>query len=537
MSTLLGLPTELHLRIIKETDLYDLESLWTSCTTFYDYGKQDLQMNRYRKAKYETITVGWDYSTPPTHIHPLFDLRNILEDNESRFYPRVMKINSMSYVDPEDYDNTMTAQEKDAENDKIVQQHDHRITEMVLEIHRKLLPNAPTTDAMAWNEDILDAEPAATVILLLALYPHLEYLHMYNPGQECWSSEYGALFSALTAAAMDPATNTLGIFSRLSDFTLKGCTRSSESECKVELLGPFMALSKMRSIKAHIVDGRNVEWPWGTGFSQVTDVKLEACDIDTTTLTNHICAVKALESFTYTFYPSEELSLDGDQYTWPTIQTSYLNGEYPPGLSRFEPRAIVASLQSHACDTLVFLELTAYTLRSSVPFQDEEPYIKSLRGFRTLRVVKLGTVMLYGRTKRSARFALKSKLGLKQDDSLGARAPPLIDFLPASIHRFHMTSGKVGKSPSRDDVRAMFQGLPEMREERLPMLEEICVEYKENGNTEEKEGRQELQSRCKEVGIEVESIKWVKDSYGRKSQTSWCDTPHPGASAIEGTNV
>lgn len=355
MPTLLSLPAELHLQIIKETDLYDLESLWTSCKTFFVYGEDLLQMHRHRQAKYHTITVGWD-NGPPKQIHPLLDLRDILEDEEGRLYHRVMEINSLSYGDPEDDRDDLHPQQKQAEIDKIIEKHGDRITTLVSEIHRKLLPNAPTTDAMAWNNEIQLGEPVATVILLLALYPHLESLRIYDAGEDWWNSDYGALFTSLTAAAMDPTTNTLGIFSKLSEFTLKGCIEQSGMESQAELFSPFMALPKMRSVEAYDVDGRDVQWPWGPGFSQVINIKLEVCDIDTTTLNNHIGAVKALERFTYAYHENTY----ADNSTW-------------------EPRAILKSLQLHACDTLVFLELTAGALESSKRFQNDEPFIGSLR--------------------------------------------------------------------------------------------------------------------------------------------------------------
>lgn len=125
-------------------------------------------------------------------------------------------------------------------------------------------------------------------------------------------------------------------------------------DSKLELFSPFMVMPTMRSIEAHDVDGRNVQWRWGTGFSQVTDVKLE-CDIDTITLTNHIGAVNSLETFTYTFYPSKQLSIDtfeDEQYSPPPSPTFRGSGwdTYDTDYSSWGPRAIAASLQLHACD-------------------------------------------------------------------------------------------------------------------------------------------------------------------------------------------
>ena len=494
MPTLLSLPAELHLKIIEETDLYDLEALWTSCKTFYAYGDDKLRLHTYRKAKFHTITVGWD---PSSQFHPLLDLRDVLEDEEIGLFPRVMHINSLEFWDPhEDGDEYPSlAEQRESEIDNIIEEHGDRIDKLVAEIHRKLLPNAPTVDATDWSNGILSEKSAATtVLLLLTLYPHLEYLHIYDQYQDCWSADLVALSTSLTAAASDPITNTLGIFSKLSNLTLTG---GPVLQSKVELLSPFMAVSAMRSIEAYKVSGRNVQWPRRIGFSQVTDVKLEMCDIDTATLTSHISAFKTLATLKYTFYPTP----DYDE-------------AYP---SRWEPRAIVASLRLYAYDTLTILELTAADLTEILPYKNDEPYIGSLRAFKVLRSVKLDTMMLYERIKPASSVALEPRQKDLRSHEKQARAQPLVDFLPASVQRFHTTSRTVGKGPSKKDVGAMFKGLPDLSTRYLPRLEEICVEYKDESDDVEQEGRLELRSRCKEAGIKVESIKWS----GGTGQTSW----------------
>ena len=496
MPSLLSLPAEIHLRIIEETDIYDLEALWTSCKTFHLYGAKDLRANHRRKALYHTIVVGHDNDSQ-SQTHPLLDLRDLLEDEDVRFYPKVMKIKSLSYGNPWNERHHV----RKAGIVGIIIKHGDRIAKLVSEVHRKLIPNAPTGDAMVWNKDIQNGRRAATVILLLALYPRLESLQIYIPGQKWWDVEYGKLFSALTAAAMNPATNTLGIYSRLSEFSLEGnmggLWRTGIS--KLELFNPFMALPTVRSIEAHNVDVRDVGPPWKRGFSQVNDVKLRSCDIDTPTLYRHVHAVQALKRFTYTFYPSNEFWASSNIRMKPRLQLG----------------AILSLLRDFACDTLAFLELTARSLEKSVPFQYDDPYIGSLRTFKALQEVKLDTMVLYERTKPSAHVALNLWGKFPRDHRLFAKTQKLIDFLPPSIQRFQMTSRKVGKGLWRKEVDTMFKEFPQLRTERLPNLQEICVEYKRNGNMMEKEGRRELRSRCKEAHITVVSLEGVDGPGGK----------------------
>ena len=487
MPSLLSLPAEIHLQIIEETDIYDLEALWTSCKTFHLYGAKDLRVNHRKKALYHTIVVGRGNGSQ-SQTHPLLDLRDLLEDEDVRFYPKVMKINSLSYWNR----GNERYHIKKAGIVGIIIKHGDRITRLVSEVHRKILPNAPTEDAMAWNRDIQRGKPAATVILLLALYPHLEALQIYIPGQDWWDEEYWKLFTALTTAAMNPVTNTLGIYSRLSEFRLKGKVGGPlrEWESEVEPFNSFMALPTMRSLGASDVTVRDVPRPRARrDLSQVNDVKFISCDVDMPTLRHQIHAVKALKRFTYTFHPSEELWASSNLRLRPQLQ----------------PGAILALLRNYACDTLAFLELTACSLENSVPFEDDDPYIGSLRMFSALQVVRLDTVMLYERTKPSAHVALNLWGRFPQDHRFFAITQKLIDFLPPSIQIFQMTSRKVGKGLWKKEVDCMFKDFPQLRTERLPNLKEIGIGYKKNGSTMEKEGRQELYLRCKEAHITLSS--------------------------------
>ena len=439
MPTLLSLPVELHLMIIEKTDLYDLEALWTFCKTFYAYGEDKLRLHTYKKTNFHTIAVDWDTGST-NQVHPLLRLRDVLEDEEIGLYPRVMKMDSLEYWNPDEDDDDYPS----LEIDKIIEEYGDRIHTMLADTHRKLLPNASIEEATAWSNDVAWEGPAPIIILLLTLYPHLEDLCIHDLCPAWWSVNIGLLFTFLTAAASDPTTNTL---SRLSKITLTGGSRLAD------VLSPLMAVPTMRSIEAYDLKGRNVQWSRGLGSSQVKDLKLELCDIDTATLTSHIGAVKTLATLKYSFCPTKD--------------------EDKAGSHRWEPRAIVASLRLYACDTLTILELTAANLMETLPFHDDEPYIGSLRAFKVLRSVKLDTMMLYKQFEPASSVLFEPEQKDPRNHQKQARAQPLVNFLPASIQRFHMTSKTVGRCPSRKDVGAMFKGLSVLKTRYLPRLEAI----------------------------------------------------------------
>ena len=74
-------------------------------------------MHRYRKAKFHTIGVGWDDDSP-NQIHPLLGLLDVLEDQESKLYPRTMEINPRSY-DLEGDESYLSEQQEEAEIERI----------------------------------------------------------------------------------------------------------------------------------------------------------------------------------------------------------------------------------------------------------------------------------------------------------------------------------------------------------------------------------------------------------------------------------
>ncbi|KAF6232471.1 hypothetical protein HO173_009351 [Letharia columbiana] len=73
----------------------------------------------------------------------------------------------------------------------------------------------------------------------------------------------------------------------------------------------------------------------------------------------------------------------------------------------------------------------------------------------------------------------------------------------------HVERGS-GEEPVEKMCPATFKDWPELRKVCLPNLEEICFEYVEDDDVVEEEGHRELRSRCKEAGIKVKSIGWVK---------------------------
>lgn len=170
----------------------------------------------------------------------------------------------------------------------------------------------------------------------------------------------------------------------------------------------------------------------------------------------------------------------------------------------WEPRAITATLLRYACDSLVSLDLSAAVFTGVAKFDSDEPFIGSLHSFRALRTVRLDTMMLFKKVNCFSNVSLSRVSSIQQTSWVEIRAQWLVDFLPVTIEWLEMTSQYVGKGFSKNDVAAMFTGLPMLRN-RLPELVDIVVirERSQVQSDEEKEGLEELQMRCEENGIEL----------------------------------
>lgn len=270
MATFGGLPNETLLQIIKETSADDFAALASCCWKFHSLAQGRSAYLKEKRAAVEDLVVGWS-AWETSAIHPLTHLQDILEDDDNRFYTRVMKIGALDDGDLED--DGKKGPHKQAKAlllTNVKTRYGCQISALVAKVYNALLPHAAKTDMEGWIEDVKWGEPAAVVILLLALYPNLEVLYIYEPGQQWWrSQEWKNLFRSLTKTAMDLATNTLRIFNRLSEFHLRG-EEDDGAEASAYMATPFMALPAMRTISGKNVDGWDIHWPYGTGSSKVT---------------------------------------------------------------------------------------------------------------------------------------------------------------------------------------------------------------------------------------------------------------------------
>ena len=570
MSRLLDQPIEMLLTIIEKTSAGDIGSLASCCWTLHRLSQDRLDFHKNKRAEAKKIYLGW--APDASAIHPLKHLQDIFENDDIRFYTRGIKIRYLGPLDPigdsfrdrqRNRGNLVLKEEKEFIA-SMKSEYEGRISALVAEVYDALLPHAIKTDLKEWTDKVISGEREAVVILLLALYPYLNILQIEdtsldwfgkektteeggsmsfeNPNQSPWA----ILFRSLTATAREPGTNRLKIFSKVSKFYLSGEEFQEYFQDNLGPVTPFMAFPTMGLISCHNIAGYNVPWPYGNATSNVTSLTLSGF-IDMASLRNVISGIKSLKDFQYQIMnpgwrvdddhrgrmkwgphvnkdnianidPDDYSEADDDyseadeDYSDPDDESAEDSGELVSGgLPSWEPRAITETLLQYACNSLVKLELGAFSFVEVSDLSDDEPFIPSLRPFQVLKQVKLDTMMLFEKVERPESMSVISGNSIQGNFQEEIRAQRLVDFLPLSIEEICITCEYVGKGLSKRDVEAMFTGLPEQKD-RLPKLSEFNVCWMEDWissvdrNLEaEKEGWKELLKRCEDSKIEIGS--------------------------------
>ena len=341
MPRLLDLPNETLLIIIEETSAGDIGSLASCDSNLHCLSQKRLTFHKKKRAEAKKIRLGWApyvsrWGRKPcaSAIHPLKHLQDIFENDDIRFYTKVIEIGYLGPVDP---NGSEVVDEKGnrgsprlEEGRKLIasmkSRYERRITSLVAEVYNALLPHAIKTDLKEWTDKVISGEQEAVVILLLALYPYIDILEIEGTSLVWFDDEktresmlyeyrneaaWKNLFRSLTATAREPGTNKLKIFSKLSKFYLKGEEHQEYFHDNLGPVTPFMALPAMRKITCHDVAGYNVPWPYGIATSNVTSLTLSG-NIDKASLRNVISGLKGLKDFWYQITNPE--SEDDDDY-------------------------------------------------------------------------------------------------------------------------------------------------------------------------------------------------------------------------------
>lgn len=469
MPFILDLPIELLLNItehLQANDPFDIESLALCCKeTMTKLGTQIIAHQESRR-KFSNIVLGWygrvrreDGSMHKSNVHPIVDLKDMLLDDKARLYVQTAIID---HIDEDYWEQATNAsdseEEKDASVDKVVNEIQVKIRAKVAEVCQVIFSDDPSGVAETWSLRITEGDAGAAVALILAICPHWRKLDI-NYIYQKWHKESRDILTAMTAAAMSPNTNKLGIFKRLSEVHLHGSENDDDMKVDGHMLSHFMALPKIRILDCGWVDGQGISWPYSQGISNLTNLTLHASDLDTRTLTDHLLGIKGVETFHYTYLMKSTLAY-----------------------SNWEPSLVTEALRQSAAHSLVELDLIDYECTGDICSNSQNAFLGSLRQFQKLTDLRVDFVMLFERGR-------PQKLG---------------DFLPASLEEIIIRLGSETGGLMEFEMGALFEALFEDHGKLLPNLFTVIIEHKSLLDQKAKKAVDELCRLCIESGVSME---------------------------------
>lgn len=483
MNTLLGFPNEILLHIIEKVDIDDIIT-FSSCCKFLDIlGGTRRRRCKQKRAQYSSIVLGdvdrssWSGESKGCRIYPILCLGELLSDEQNTLYPRTLYLGEVS---DDESDESVDANEDEQIKlmiSEVIEEYRDRIISKVHEVHESL-SLGDSVDANKWARSILSGDQDAAVVLLIAILPRLQTLNILDPGNETWTTQLDRILQSSTVASFSRST-PLHSFGRLSELNVQG--DGTDFNPSFGILAKSMLIPSMRRLKGSYIEGHDQPWPYEDGSSEVTEIDLDNCAIDSSSLSACLRGVRSLQSFKYTFNSC----------------VSYT-------LSCLEPRGTLAALTNYCSKTLVHLFLNMERPEKYENFEDGEPFLDSLRSFEVLETIRLDSAMLFEKVEES-RTSIQTRDQTIERLTSGAKNPDkgeklagiqrLVDFLPASAKTFGLLGGL-----STEDAAGMFADLVELKEKRLPNLREVCLTDNDPLNQETKEA-------CKPAGIRLSAWK------------------------------
>ena len=516
MSAFLSLPVEIHLTIVSEIDLDDIENFTLCCKRFRQLSKKRLIQQFERKRRnFHTIAVGnfnnetWDEDEQIRGVHPILALQKVLSNGGACLHAKTLILGDIGdfnskeppscdwetrvrwscerhagVCDPEEgeiaEDDLHTAGiELMAYNRlykkclDVLQFTDPALMEVSLEdcsegleSCSKVLKDCPKADI--WARSILKGNKDAAAGLLISILPNLQKVRLVDEFLGSEGTSFPKILKKLFYSIIsgDPIPEGVNSFSNLTDVGMIGL--GSPKTGDFGILSQFMLLPSLNAVKGRAIDGLSLSrLPSTEEPLELTSFEVHRSVIRAEFFEDVLPALESLETFVYEF--------------WTDAGHDIINH-----LTRWQPRRIVAALWKHNRKTLEHLELTCFgetlleyqNYLTCVNFSRDEPFIESLTGFEVLKTVRLEALMLYKEAW--------------DPDGLVERER-LADFLPASIRRVRLVG-----SLSKEDVSAMLEDFAEGQHEILSNLTTIFFEDIERSEVDEA-----VVKECESAGVKM----------------------------------
>jgi hypothetical protein len=145
---------------------------------------------------------------------------------------------------------------------------------------------------------ILSGDQDTAVALLIAILPRSQTLKVLDPVYNTWTTQFDRIIQSTTVASFTRST-PLHSFSRLAELNMQG--DGNDSYPSSGILAKSMLIPSMRRLKVSYIEGQDEPWPYEDGSSEVIEIDLDNCAIDSNSLSACLRGVRSLQSFKLTF--------------------------------------------------------------------------------------------------------------------------------------------------------------------------------------------------------------------------------------------
>lgn len=451
---LLRLLPEIVLSVIEQLHHEDLENICLSSKTVLELAKHRRHRHLESKKKCRTVSLGDTALEPYDHtklLHPAFTLRDVLQDKETMSdYCRILKIGVAGdyALLPDDslYSDAVLTEARAIEMEII-----HELNHL---LGRQSFSNPIDVKSRESKPVLARGKYGLPCAWIMALLREVQVLELVRCSEFMELEQYGfqKMWQYLSAGEADPQRP----LSKVQEVRLIG--HEDGDITSLGWLYGFLDLPNLRRIYCHrvgptldddIPPNLKVSWP------SVEELHFDASCIDGSNLERIVRGTRTLKSFHYQIGWYDKHSDERDSGSWFSL-----------------PNICIHSLRKSALSTLEHFSLTdPYGMAE----EDERGVGDTmdritLHDFDVLKYVAVECSLFVDRGTDSPDPDAPLDEGFHNENGPGKGVSRLIDVLPRSLETLVMYAPR-----DANHLAALFRGLLQLKEERLPNLRSITI--------------------------------------------------------------
>ncbi|KAL8845651.1 MAG: hypothetical protein Q9221_009185 [Calogaya cf. arnoldii] len=450
------LPREIVLQVIEQVHPNDLDNIFLSCRTLFEFAKQVRKRHLEKKERYRTVILGdvhfttyrqfHDPNDKDNIVHPAFALRDLLHDREA-----------MS-----DYCHTLRVGGLDADGQLRNKMTVVITKNTVLAGHGPKFPPSSVhhLNMSSQCQELADGNYGLPYFMMFAFLEQVQVIELVRLGNFFDNDNLGTWNLLLETDEDTTFTPPMG---QLQDLRIIGDQYEYGED--LDKYSVFLKIPHLRTSYGYHVIAVGDELKYlNTCWPILEELHFHAGAVDSGPMEYLLCGTNRLE----TFYYEKDYS---DDRPWA-------------------PWQFISSLRKYALETLE--NLTLLDCPGLGTDEGERPEETTLRDFKTLKHAAI-EFSLFVIPYRKATAEHQHHRKYESND----RVSKLVDVLPPSLETLVLHApGTV------DDLAAMFRDLPVLHTERLPSLWSITVKMERSFKVSR--GLKGIKKVCQQFGINFE---------------------------------